>query len=65
MLIRPSSPKPMVTAMVKRICKRICPKCGVEWYSAGKDSVWVCNCVWICDCGAEIPVPESDKAGVE
>lgn len=56
MLIRSSSPKPMVTAMVKREC----PKCGAEWYSAAAESIWICD-----NCGAEIPVPESDKAGVE
>ena len=35
--------------MVKRICK----KCGAEWYSAAAESIWICD-----NCGAEIPVPE-------
>ena len=41
--------------MVKRICK----KCGAEWYSAAAESIWICD-----NCGAEMP-PEPGKAEVE
>ncbi|WP_297202389.1 hypothetical protein [Thermanaeromonas sp.] len=33
--------------------KRICPGCGLPWWSAAAGTVWKCP-----NCGAEIPVPE-------
>lgn len=48
--------------------KRICPNCGLPWYSAESDNAWNCQCCGVL-IGKEQEVPlyggdkdESDKA---
>lgn len=34
---------------------RICPQCGLPWYSAAAEETWICP-----ECGAKIPPQEVD-----
>lgn len=39
--------------------KRICPVCGLPWWSAAQEKAWRCS-----RCGAQIPVPPEEEQAV-